>query len=96
MGALPLHGFSQLLNISNILCHFEFHAISRKSQQPFRPNPNGAGDRTTTLRRLLIGVEDHLSRIQPFSGSADSHIYIFFSLILSVTFLFSVIFPVIS
>ena len=43
MGALPLHGFSQLLNISNILCHFEFHAISRKSQQPFRPNPNGAG-----------------------------------------------------
>ena len=26
----------------------------REGQQPFRPNPNGAGDRTTTLRRLLI------------------------------------------
>ena len=29
----------------------------REGQQPFRPNPNGAGDRTTTLRRLLIGAE---------------------------------------
>ena len=29
----------------------------REGQQPFRPNPNGAGDRTTTLRRLLIGGE---------------------------------------
>ena len=28
----------------------------RKGQQPFRPNLNGAGDRTTTLRRLLIGA----------------------------------------
>ena len=28
----------------------------RESQQPFRLNPNGAGDRTTTLRRLLIGA----------------------------------------
>ena len=28
----------------------------RKGQQPFQPNPNGAGDRTTTLRRLLIGA----------------------------------------
>ena len=27
-----------------------------EGQQPFRPNPNGAGDRTTTLRRLLIGA----------------------------------------
>ena len=25
-------------------------------QQPFRPNPNGVGDHTTTLRRLLIGI----------------------------------------
>ena len=32
----------------------------REGQQPFRPNPNGAGDRTTTLRRLLIGAE-HLA-----------------------------------
>ena len=29
----------------------------RKGRQPFRPNPNGIGDRTTTLRRLLIGAE---------------------------------------
>ena len=28
----------------------------REGQQPFRPNPNGAWDRTTTLRRLLIGA----------------------------------------
>ena len=28
-----------------------------EGQQPFRPNPNGAGDRTTALRRLLIGAE---------------------------------------
>ena len=28
----------------------------REVQQPFRPNPNGVGDRTTTLRRLLINA----------------------------------------
>ena len=28
----------------------------RESQQSFLPNPNGIGDRTTTLRRLLIGA----------------------------------------
>ena len=28
-----------------------------KGQQPFRPNPNGVGDRTTRLRRLLIGAD---------------------------------------
>ena len=28
----------------------------REGQQPFRPNPNGVGDRTATLRRLLIGA----------------------------------------
>ena len=26
----------------------------REDQQPFRPNPNGVGDPTITLRRLLI------------------------------------------
>ena len=31
-----------------------------EGQQPFRPNPNGAGDRTTTLRRLLIGAGIYL------------------------------------
>ena len=29
----------------------------REGLQPFRPSPNGVGDRTTTLRRLLIGAE---------------------------------------
>ena len=29
----------------------------REGQQPFRPNPNGVGDRTTTLGRLLIGAD---------------------------------------
>ena len=29
----------------------------REVQHPFRLNPNGVGDRTTTLRRLLIGAE---------------------------------------
>ena len=39
----------------------------REGQQPFRPNPNGAGDRTTTLRRLLIGaVRILLDSIFPF------------------------------
>ena len=33
----------------------------REGQQSFRPNPNGAGDRTTTLRRLLIGAVGVLS-----------------------------------
>ena len=28
----------------------------REGQQPFRPNPNGFGDRTTRLRRPLIGA----------------------------------------
>ena len=29
----------------------------REGYQPFRPNPNEVGDRTTTLRRLLIGAD---------------------------------------
>ena len=28
----------------------------REDQQPLLPNPNGVWDRTTTLRRLLIGA----------------------------------------
>ena len=41
-----------------------------EGQQPFRPNPNGAGKRTTTLRRLLISavqcflVHFYLNRLQ--------------------------------
>ena len=34
----------------------------REGQQPFRPNPNGVGDRTTTLRLLLIGEGWLISR----------------------------------
>ena len=33
----------------------------RQGQQSFGPNPNGVGDRTTTLRRLLIGPSKVLS-----------------------------------
>ena len=29
----------------------------REGEQLFRPNPNGAADRNTTLRWLLIGIE---------------------------------------
>ena len=32
----------------------------RKVQQPFLPNPNEVGDRTTTFRRLLIGAAERL------------------------------------
>ena len=28
----------------------------REGQEPFRPNPKGIGNRTTTLRRLFIGA----------------------------------------
>ena len=35
----------------------------RKGQQPFRPHPNGAGDRTTTLRRLLVGADKVTSQL---------------------------------
>ena len=34
----------------------------REGQQPFRPNSNGIGNRTTTLRRLLIGAVSLSSR----------------------------------
>ena len=34
-----------------------------KKQKPFRPNLNGAGDRTTTLRWLLIGADSILFAI---------------------------------
>ena len=47
----------------------------REGQQPFRPNLNGVGDRTTTSRRLLIGAGTVFS---PFflsgsNGSPDTH-----------------------
>ena len=32
-----------------------------EGQQPFRLNPNGVGDRTATLRQLLIGADNHSS-----------------------------------
>ena len=45
----------------------------REGQQPFRPNPNGIVDRTTTLRRLLIGsgTFSHVSR--PYAVSLLPH-----------------------
>ena len=44
----------------------------RKGQQPFRPNPNGVGVRTTTLRRLLIDAEPCTRLRKSFSESIDS------------------------
>ena len=41
----------------------------REGQQPFRPNPNGVGDSTTTLRRLLIGEDAKTSLC------SNSHFY---------------------
>ena len=37
----------------------------RKDQQPFRPNPNWVGNRTTTLRLLLIGALNSPLRFNP-------------------------------
>ena len=36
----------------------------RKGQQPFQPNPNRVGDRTNTLRWLLIGADLTPSRLK--------------------------------
>ena len=41
-------------------------------QQPFRPNPNGVGDRATTLRRLLIGAVQK-ARWEDVAFYFDSH-----------------------
>ena len=35
----------------------------RVDQQPFRPNPNGAGNLTTTIRRLLIGADSSFGQL---------------------------------
>ena len=45
----------------------------REGQQPFRPNPNGVGDRTTTLRWLLIGAGTILELIGTILEFADYH-----------------------
>ena len=43
----------------------------REGQQPFRTNLNGVGDRTTMLRRLLIGAgEIKLEPILPLLHTA--------------------------
>ena len=41
----------------------------REDKQPFRPNPNGAGDCTTTLRRLLIGEKKIHRRIKLYNSN---------------------------
>ena len=46
----------------------------REGQQPFRPNPNGAGDRTITLRRLLIGADIVLFAVY-YRGFIKTHIF---------------------
>ena len=54
----------------------------REGQQPFRPNPNGAVDCTTTLRRLLIGAEDtsHLNSASDYGLCAARSLQLFVSL----------------
>ena len=37
-----------------------------EGQQPFRPNPHGVRDRSTTLRRLLIGAVQFCSLYIPY------------------------------
>ena len=37
-----------------MVCVREVPEVTQEGQQLFRPNPNGVGNRTTTLRRLLI------------------------------------------
>ena len=44
----------------------------REGQQPFRPNPNGAEDRTTTLRRLLIGAASQRLHRKSRAGVAEN------------------------
>ena len=58
----------------------------REGQQPFRPNPNGAGDRTTTLRRQLIGAVPHsfaihIARFRSSSVSSTCMVLYFFSIL---------------
>ena len=48
----------------------------REVQQPFRPDPNGVEDRTTTLRRLLIGAS-LTSRTHIHELAATSHWFVF-------------------
>ena len=45
----------------------------REGQQLFRPNPNGVGDRTTTLRRLLIGSGTFSYVSRPYAVSLLPH-----------------------
>ena len=49
----------------------------RKGQQSFQPNPNGVGDRTTTLRRLLIGAGRSPSLL-----ILSRHLHVYWTLIL--------------
>ena len=49
----------------------------RKGQQPFQPNPYGVGDRTTTLKRLLIGAGRSPSLL-----IVSRHLHVYWTLIL--------------
>ena len=55
---LPFCGRSGGSTEKNDLCEESARGNwdSREGQQAFRLNPNWVGDRTTTLRRLLIGA----------------------------------------
>ena len=49
----------------------------REGQQPFRPNPNGVGDRTTTLRRQLIGATTPLLAWEVIEVAVVKMLYIY-------------------
>ena len=44
-------------NLKQSVNNFEGNWDTQEGEQAFRSNPNGIGDRTTTLRRLLIGAD---------------------------------------
>ena len=52
-------------------------------QQPFLPYPNGVGNRTTTLRQLLVGAVDNTSiepPVAPSPAASRPPLSLFFSL----------------
>ena len=47
----------------------------QEGQQPFRPNPNGVGDCTTTLKRLFIGADYLFLAIRYYENLTMKYIF---------------------
>ena len=56
----------------------------REGQQTFRPYPNGVGDRSTTLRRLLIGAARNSSFMHLTSLVNSHHFCIIYEFLLQI------------